>query len=46
MIDNIKKISKKYPIKIVYLLLNSNKLLLNSFVKYVEENLDVEKITI
>lgn len=46
MIDDIKKISKVYPIKIVYLLLESNKLLLNSFVKYVEENLDVKKITI
>ncbi len=46
IIDKIKKISKYYPLKLVFLLTNENKLLLKSFIKYAEDNLDIKKITI
>jgi len=44
--ENIKNISKIYPIKIVYLLTELNKNLLEEFVEYVENNLKVRKLTI
>lgn len=45
--SRINDYSKTYPMKLFFLMTNENKLLLNDFVKYVEENFEyIDKLTI